>query len=93
MAALPIDLDSAAKDAAGDADRLWGRLAHLESGCEDLGGREENRGGGAGTPLHIIREAWSTNQGPEKISLPRRQASSRRGCTSSHHRERQPGPK
>ena len=54
MAALPIDLDSAAKDAAGDADRLWGRLAHLESGCEDLGGREENRGGGAGTPLHII---------------------------------------
>jgi monoamine oxidase len=51
------------KDAAGDADPLWWRLAHLESGREDLGGHEENRGAGAGTPLHIIGESWSTNQG------------------------------
>ncbi|MDB5605152.1 MAG: hypothetical protein JWP25_2052 [Bradyrhizobium sp.] len=62
MAALPIDLDRAARTPLATQIPLWWHLAHLESGREDLGGHEENRGAGAGTPLHIIGAAWSTNQ-------------------------------
>ncbi len=44
-------------DPYGGAWRTW------RSGREELGHHEEHRGAGAGTALHIVGEAWSTNQG------------------------------
>jgi hypothetical protein len=38
------------------------RAARMPLTREYLEGHEENRGAGAGTPLHIFGEAWSTNQ-------------------------------